>query len=243
MDHDINVVAQTNSPIKKKRRWLIPTIVIVIVIVGAIAVLSYTEQQKTIAQTTPHVVTFEPIGLPAGGFWYVEITGKGISENLSAQSTQSISFNLINGTYAFGAFVIPKGLYEPYGNNIQVSGPMTEDIVFAPIQQTVTAVNVNIEYDGITSGYFGNAEQSWSGFTYSPGEPITYTITFQSSAFLLDHNISSIQSGDSDFSISSINPNLPVTVVPGGSISITFTINTPAWIVWNGPITLIVVTY
>ena len=97
-----------------------------------------------------------------------------------------------------------------------------------PAQVTVSAIDWSIQYTGTTSGYFGPAQQSSSaGLTQIAGSQIVDTVTFGSSAVLFSHNINQI-TVTAPFSLVSISPSLPLSVSPGGSVSIAVTIQLPS---------------
>lgn len=93
---------------------------------------------------------------------------------------------------------------------------------------SVTAVDVQINYQGSTSGYLGATSQSLSGFTISAGNQEAYTLTFQTSAILLQHSINSITVSTSGFSVSSVSPTLPYSFSAGSTVSVTVTLNVPS---------------
>jgi len=97
-----------------------------------------------------------------------------------------------------------------------------------PAMVDVTAVDLSIQYTGITSGYLGPTSQSLNGFTVTAGSQFTYTITFTSSAALLTHRINAIYVNTPGFSIVSISPNLPYSFGPGSTVTITITMTAPS---------------
>ncbi|MEM3272292.1 MAG: zinc ribbon domain-containing protein [Metallosphaera sp.] len=106
---------------------------------------------------------------------------------------------------------------------------------------TVTAVDLSVVYNGLTSGYLGPTSQSLNGFTISPGSSFSYSITFTSSAALLSHSINSIYTTTPGFSIISISPNLPYSFSPGSTFTITIIIQAPNT-AYNGVLQLTVTT-
>jgi ribosomal protein L37E len=93
---------------------------------------------------------------------------------------------------------------------------------------TVTAVDLTIQYTGLTSGYLGPTSQSLDGFTTSAGSQFTDSITFTSSSIVLTHNINNIYVNTPGFTIDSISPNLPYSFSPGSTFTITITMTVPA---------------
>jgi len=106
----------------------------------------------------------------------------------------------------------------------------------------LTNVNIDIVYQGVTSGYLGPSTQSYTFDAYLVhGQIFYYTITFTSSAVLLNHQITSIVVTTPGFMLLNTSPQLPVTISPGGQVSITLEIlvtNTN----YLGPLTLTVYT-
>jgi len=97
-----------------------------------------------------------------------------------------------------------------------------------PAMVDVTAVDLTIQYTGITSGYLGPTSQSLNGFTVTASNQFTYTITFTTSAVLLTHSINAIYVNTPGFSIVSISPNLPYSFGPGSTVTITITMTAPS---------------
>jgi hypothetical protein len=97
----------------------------------------------------------------------------------------------------------------------------------APTVKT-TAVDWTINYNGVSSGYFGAATQSFTtSLSTSTGAQFTYTLVLNSSALVLTHSVDSITIA-SPYTLDSISPTLPVSVVAGGSTTITLTITVPS---------------
>jgi len=93
----------------------------------------------------------------------------------------------------------------------------------------VTGTNWTINY-GSTSGYFGPSPQRTCErcpFNVLVGGQFTYTITLTSTAIILDHNINSVTI-EGPFTLVSVSPTLPISVTPGGSATITLTIQAPS---------------
>src|SRR5437867_3490930 len=101
----------------------------------------------------------------------------------------------------------------------------------APAQQvTLTGVNWTINYNGATSGYFGPSPQSLCSacpLTFRAGERFTYTLQLQSSASFLTHSVDSVSIAF-PFTLISTSPSLPISVSPGGTARVTFTIEVPS---------------
>jgi len=92
----------------------------------------------------------------------------------------------------------------------------------------LTDVDINIVYQGVTSGYLGSSTQSYTlDANLAPGQIFYYTITFTSSAALLNHQITSIVVTTPGFVLLGTSPQLPVTISPGGQVSITLEILVP----------------
>ncbi len=105
----------------------------------------------------------------------------------------------------------------------------------------VTAVDMSVVYQGISSGYIGPTSQSISGFTSTVGSGFSYSITFTSSALFLNHQITSIYTTTSGFSISSFSPNLPYTFSSGSTFTITVNFQMPTSS-YNGVLQLVIDT-
>jgi len=106
----------------------------------------------------------------------------------------------------------------------------------------LTDVDINIVYQGMTSGYLGSSTQSYTLDVYlAPGQIFYYTITFTSSAVLLNHQITSIVVTTPGFVLLGTSPQLPVTISPGGQVSITLEILVPNTN-YVGPLSIIVYT-
>ncbi len=105
----------------------------------------------------------------------------------------------------------------------------------------VSAVDLTIVYNGLTSGYLGPTSQSFSGFTASSGSTVSYSITLTSTALLLSHSIDSIYTSTSGFGLSNVSPNLPYTFSPGSSITITFNVQVPNT-AYNGVLQITITT-
>jgi len=91
----------------------------------------------------------------------------------------------------------------------------------------VTALNVTIQYNGLTSGYLGPTTASLPGFNATGGSIFTYTITFTSYA-MLSHQITSITITTPGFQIVSISPSLPYTFGGGSTFSIAIKMQLPS---------------
>ena len=100
--------------------------------------------------------------------------------------------------------------------------------VFRPTV-TVTGVNWAIEYNGITSGYFGPSPQSVCStcpITTVAGGQFTHTITLTSTALLLPHTIDNLTVA-TPFTLVSVSPAVPISVTPSGSATLTVTVKAP----------------
>lgn len=214
---------------------------IAIGIVAALVVVSgayYFHNNYQVVQKS-YTVTIGEIGLPQGMNWSIALANQPIK---SANSNGFITFQLKDGTYD----LLPSASHSTYfsqSENITISGGnQTVTIDFSAIPQSVTGLNVNFNYLGTTSGYFGSSTQTFSGGTYEAGHVYTEIFTLKSGALLFNHNISSITTNTPGFSINSITPILPVTVSPSGSVTITININTPLT-QYNGVLDLTINTY
>jgi hypothetical protein len=95
---------------------------------------------------------------------------------------------------------------------------------------SVTGVNWTINYNGATSGYFGPSPQSLCSacpLTFRTGERFTYTLELQSSALFLRHSIDSVSIAF-PFTLVASSPSLPISVTPGGTARVAFTIQAPS---------------
>ncbi len=120
------------------------------------------------------------------------------------------------------------------GSHYQVSNPT--------VSVSITGINLQIDYTGISSGYLGPTSQAISYTnTLNGGQQFSITITLSSSAILLSHNINSITLNTGGFSLDSISPNLPYSISPGSSVYITLTLTAPNSN-FNGPLDLIIST-
>jgi hypothetical protein len=106
-------------------------------------------------------------------------------------------------------------------------------IIAANIQSSsqtvnVTAVDLSIQYTGLSSGYLGPTSQSLNGFITDAGNQYTYVITFTSSATILSHKIDQIYINTPGFTLDSISPTLPYSFSPGSTFTITLIITVPS---------------
>ena len=109
-------------------------------------------------------------------------------------------------------------------------------------QISITSLDVEIDYTGLTSGYLGSPTQAYSfHMTVSPGQEFYITITFKSNAILLTHEITSITVNTPGFQLISISPSLPISIAPGGEISVTLEFQAP-YTSYTGPLTITVYT-
>jgi hypothetical protein len=101
--------------------------------------------------------------------------------------------------------------------------------VFRPTV-TITGVNWTIQYNGVSSGYFGPSPQSVCSacpITQIASTTFTYTITLTSTALFLTHTIDTV-TVDPPFTFVSVSPSLPISVTSGGSATLTLTIQVPS---------------
>lgn len=102
----------------------------------------------------------------------------------------------------------------------------------------VTGTNLDVNYTGITTGYFGADTQSIGGsISVNGGGQFTETLTLTDTAILLSHNINTIAVDTSGFTLVSIAPSLPITLQPLSSITITLIITAPSSS-YSGPLTI-----
>ncbi len=105
----------------------------------------------------------------------------------------------------------------------------------------VEAVDLSIQYTGLTSGYLGPTSQSLNGFITNAGNQYTLVITLSSSATLLTHQINQICIDTPGFILDSISPTLPYSFGPGSTFTITLTITVPSYS-YNGVLNIVIST-
>ena len=124
-----------------------------------------------VAFQASYLVSFSETGLPAGDFWFVNITGRAGSGSIG---TSSYSVMLINGTYAYTVSTSDKD-YRPsyYSGSVGVdAAPASAAVVkFSAVNYTVTFVSS----DRLPSTWYVNISgQSMSG---ADGANITYDLS------------------------------------------------------------------
>lgn len=220
-------------------RAVIASVVILAIMVTSVGVYDLAKQSQKVYANTDHTVTINETGLPSGMKWSAAVSGRH-SYNVSA--SQSVSYQLKNGQYT----IRPLAEYSSYTAqevSVSVSGSnQSISVNFQPVAQSITALNVEFNYRGTTDGYFGTSTQTFSGGTYYAASAYQESFTLQSTAILFDHNISSITTTTSGFSVSSVSPSLPVTVSPGGSVTLVVSFNTPLK-TFDGVLTVVITTY
>jgi len=103
-------------------------------------------------------------------------------------------------------------------------------VVLPSTRVTVTGVDWEIHYNGAENGYFGPSPQSSCSacpIKISTDDQFTYTLAFTSSGSSLSHAIDNFTVA-APFTLVSVSPNLPITVTPGGSATITVTLKAPS---------------
>jgi hypothetical protein len=96
-----------------------------------------------------------------------------------------------------------------------------------PIVQ-ITAINLEIEYTGNYTGYFGPSSQSGgNSLNTTAGSTIFDTLRLTNYDPLHTHSINQIALDTPGFTLLSISPSLPYSVSPGGSVTITLVIRVP----------------
>jgi hypothetical protein len=106
----------------------------------------------------------------------------------------------------------------------------------------VTGINLSVNYTGVTSGYLGPDTQSLpASVIVAGGGQFTETITFSDSAILLTHSINYVSVDTPGFTLVSMSPSTPISLSPGSSVAVTFTIQAPSSS-YNGPISISVST-
>jgi hypothetical protein len=122
----------------------------------------------------------------------------------------------------------------------QWSAPVSTPVIY---NVYITGVNVNIAYEGSTSGYFGSSSQSLpiQALQTTGGQVFADTITVRSSALLLKHDINSIAVTTNGFTLESVNPPLPYEFSPGSSMTFTLNILAPDEN-FDGPINILIST-
>ena len=103
-------------------------------------------------------------------------------------------------------------------------------------QDTITAVDLGIVYQGSTSGYFGPVSNSYCpdsdplqqcSVVVATGSVWVYNLNLVSTASLFTHRVTSITI-QSPFTEESFTPGVPQSVSPGGSVLFTIDILTPS---------------
>lgn len=124
-----------------------------------------------------------------------------------------------------------------------LSGCCAGTQVVAPTHNVqITSGNLNVYYQGSTSGYFGPTSQALSGsINLKGGDTYTETITISSSALLYTHSINQFTVNTPGFTLVSVSPNLPISLSPGSSAAITLTIKAPDED-YSGPVTYMLYT-
>jgi autotransporter translocation and assembly factor TamB len=124
-----------------------------------------------------------------------------------------------------------------------LSGCCSGTQVVAPTHNVqITGGNLNVYYQGSTSGYFGPTSQALSGtISLKGGATYTETITIKSSALLYTYSINQFTVNTPGFTLVSVSPNLPISLSPGSSAAITLTIKVPDED-YSGPVTYMLYT-
>ena len=210
-----------------KNKILVASAVIIAVILIISGLFYFNDNYKVQVVQKTYTVTIDQIGLPLDMNWTMSQSNQ---PSKFVSSSSPVILHLKDGTYSFLPLASYSTYYPSSEVNITVSGSnVTTIVTFNAIPQSVISINLEVNYLGTTSGYFGPSSQSISdsGVTYDEGFKFTEAITLKSSAIVYDHNISSITTNTPGFSIISTSPVLPVDVSPGGSVTIGITILTP----------------
>lgn len=222
-----------------KNKILVISAIVVAIILVAGGLFYFTNNYKVQIKPKTYTVTTGQAGLPSDMNWTVSEPNQPFK---FVSSSSFITLQLGNGKYSF----LPLASHSTYYSssiNITVSGSNVTCLVsFNAIPQSVIAVNVDFNYLGTTSGYFGPSTQTFAGSNYDAGFTLIEDLELKSSASLFDHNISSIRTNTPGFSVISISPALPVSVSPGGTVTIVVTVQT-APSRYSGALDLIINTY
>ncbi len=172
-------------------------------------------------------ITFTETGLPSGTVWYVNVTNSTGFTFHGNSSTNTITFNLINGTYSFLNSTSDK-IYEPssYAGTFTVSGTAVNlpSVTFSKVTYKVTFTET-----GLPSGttWYANVTNS-IGFTFH-GNSSTNTITFNlingTYSFLnsTSDKIYEPSSYTGTFTVSGTAVNLPSVTFSKVTYKVTFT--------------------
>ena len=109
-------------------------------------------------------------------------------------------------------------------------------------QINITGLNVQIDYVGSTSGYFGSPTQACPiNITASFGQTFYITFTLTNYAIYCTHEIISISVNTPGFKLVSITPSTPISIAPEGSVRITLEFQAP-YSSYTGPLTITIYT-
>lgn len=92
---------------------------------------------------------------------------------------------------------------------------------------TVTGITLTPSYTGTTDDYFSTVSCLNCPFQENGGADFQFTFTETSSALIFDHNINDVTIS-SPYSFVSVSPDLPITLSPGESATLTVTIKAPS---------------
>lgn len=141
------------------------------------------------------------------------------------------------------------GIFGIVGIALLLSGCCSGSQVVSPVTPTapihyvqITGGNLNVYYQGSTNGYFGPTSQALSGsINLQGGDTYTEIITITSSALLYTHNINQFTVNTPGFILESVSPNLPISLSPGSSATVTLKIKVPDED-YSGPVTYMLYT-
>ncbi len=93
---------------------------------------------------------------------------------------------------------------------------------------SINKINMAIDYEGTSSGYFGPSIQSQtSDLTTSPGDEFTDHLTLTNTDLSTSQNVTGI-AVQSPFALDSIDPSIPSSISPGSSVTYSLTITAPS---------------
>jgi hypothetical protein len=228
-----------------KKKWILigAVIVVIIIILSAITFnVLISSTSFTVSISAPNTIILSsklPLSATISGYgkqpfsyqWYIDN-----SPIPGATSSNYVFYPSVAGTYS-----IYVNVTDSSGKTVQ-SNILTIQVL--PYYITITAVDLTIQYTGLTSGYLGPTSQSLQGFNdtiFVLNSTEIYSITFTSSAILLSHSINSIYVNTPGFAIVSVSPNLPYGFSPGSTFTITITLAVPSSI-YIGVLNLVVST-
>lgn len=110
------------------------------------------------------------------------------------------------------------------------------------VKVTITGLNLQIAYNGLTGGYLGPTSQAISySDTVNGGQQFSVTFSLTDTALLLNHQINSVTVSTNGFSVISVSPNMPYSMSPDSTVTITVNLGSPGSS-FDGPLTLSLAT-